>query len=392
MEKATTYTVMIVEDDPSIAELLAQLVEQLWTGARTFLFTDVNSASLHWRHQKADLVLVDWELPGASGMKLLETIHRDSPQTRRVMISGHAEKQVVMEARRFGADAFIAKPFKVSEVMERLSGLMATPKLDPAKHVIPPEPLSDFVQRRVQAGKLSLPLPPNIRLNLEGLDGTPESVMQTWRQHPALLARVIGAANSGSYNVDGKSIETLPEALTLVGFETARNLAMGLSMQAGSELTDPVLQALDKRYVNESIQVASMSMRLAQQVRFSKEVCFTAAILFRVGELVVLQLIQRWLEQGGQGDEALYLKTIETYAPEAGNALKMQWRLPLNLRVRIGALYKLPPGTVKVDRIIMRIAATMVIENDLVEARRLLGRVGFDYDAALAFTRPHPMA
>ena len=117
-----------------------------------------------------------------------------------------------------------------------------------------------------------------------------------------------------------------------------------------------------------------------------------SGMLFRVGEMVVLQLIERWLEQGGEGDEAMYLKQCEKYAAEAGNALKMQWRLPLNLRVRVGALYKLPPGTVKVDRIIMRIATVMVIDDDLKEARRLLSRIGFDYEAALAFTRPTPEA
>lgn len=173
-----------------------------------------------------------------------------------------------------------------------------------------------------------------------------------------------------------------------MGFETARNLALGLSMQPSSDLIDPVLQSLAKRFANESVQVATMSMRLAQQVRFSEEVCFTAGMLFRVGELVVLQLIQRWIEQGGEGDEALYQNMCDKYAAEAGNALKMQWRLPLNLRVRVGALYKMPPGTVKVDRIIMRIATVMVIDDDAKEARRLLSRIGFDYDAALAFTRP----
>ncbi|WLD57814.1 HDOD domain-containing protein [Salinispirillum sp. LH 10-3-1] len=392
MEKSAPFQVIILEDDPSIAELLAQLVEQLWSGSRVHLFVDVPSAMKHWRAYQADLVLVEWGLSGVSGMKLLETIHEDAPQTRRVMISGHAGKQVVMEARRYGIDAFIAKPFKINEVMARLAGLMAAPKLDPAQHAIAPEPLDEFIQLRVNAGKLSMPLPPSVRLSLEGLDGTPESVIQVWRQHPALLARVIGAANSGTYNSDGKSIETLSEALSLVGFETARNLALGLSMQPGSELVDSTLQTLAKRFANESIQVATMSMRLAQQVRFSKEVCFTAGMLFRVGEMVVLQLIQRWLEQGGEGDEAMYLKQCEKYAAEAGNALKMQWRLPLNLRVRVGALYKLPPGTVKVDRIIMRIATVMVIDDDLKEARRLLSRIGFDYEAALAFTRPTPEA
>lgn len=180
MEKAATYRVIILEDDPSIAELLAQLVEQLWSGARVHVFGDVPSAMKHWRAHQADLVLVDWGLPGVSGMKLLETIHADSPQTRRVMISGHAGKQVVMEARRYGVDGFIAKPFKISEVMERLAGLMSTPKHDPEQHIMAPEPLDDFVQRRVNAGKLSMPLPQSIRLSLEGLDGSSESVAQVW--------------------------------------------------------------------------------------------------------------------------------------------------------------------------------------------------------------------
>lgn len=384
MSHAVSYRVMILEDDPSMAELLGHVVRQLWAGSRVSTFSDVPSALKHWNEHKADLVLVDWTLPGENGTAFLDVVHREAPLTRRVMISGNVDKQVVIEARKVGVDGFIAKPFQIQDVMQRLAAIMAVPKSSLTGDALR-EPLPDFLRREIQRGQFGLPVTGKLRLNADGSQHDPVETLQLWRQHPAPLARLIGAANTGAYNLDGRAIESFTEAVKLLGFQTANTLIQGLAMQPGSDIQHPLLQDLVKEFLNDSLRIAAIATRLARAAGAPPDPCINAAMLFRMGELACLQLIQRWVTAGGEPEEAECRHELAKHAPEVGNLLKMQWRLPLNLRVRVGAMYSLQPGTVKVDRIIMRIAGLVLSQGERKEIRRLLGRIGFDGDQINAF-------
>lgn len=56
--------VLILEDEPSMAALLEQLVKHLWPRAVVDLESDALSALARWQRSGADLALLDWELPG----------------------------------------------------------------------------------------------------------------------------------------------------------------------------------------------------------------------------------------------------------------------------------------------------------------------------------------
>ena len=60
---------------------------------------------------KPDFVFLDVKMPGDSGIDLLSGIKRDYPDIKVVMMSGYTSAETLEEAKRFGADAFIKKPF-----------------------------------------------------------------------------------------------------------------------------------------------------------------------------------------------------------------------------------------------------------------------------------------
>jgi len=65
-----------------------------------------------------DVVLCDWQMPGLSGMDVVEQIDRISPQATVVMISGYPSVGRATDAMKRGAMDFISKPFTPEEIME----------------------------------------------------------------------------------------------------------------------------------------------------------------------------------------------------------------------------------------------------------------------------------
>jgi formate transporter len=65
-----------------------------------------------------DVVLVDWMMPGFSGMDVVEEIDKRSPNTALVMISGHPTVGHATEAMKRGAMDYLAKPFRPDEIKE----------------------------------------------------------------------------------------------------------------------------------------------------------------------------------------------------------------------------------------------------------------------------------
>ncbi|MDX5372391.1 MAG: response regulator, partial [Pseudomonadaceae bacterium] len=68
--------VMIVDDDPWLADLLKQLVLSKRPAAAIDCFGDVASAYAGWQRSQYQLVLADWNLPDDSGLSLLQLIRK----------------------------------------------------------------------------------------------------------------------------------------------------------------------------------------------------------------------------------------------------------------------------------------------------------------------------
>ncbi len=78
---------------------------------------------------QADLVFLDVNLPGLSGIETIELIH-DSPRLRRipiVMLTAHSEAEVVLKCIRAGASDYLVKPLNYQEVIRRIDKILADP-------------------------------------------------------------------------------------------------------------------------------------------------------------------------------------------------------------------------------------------------------------------------
>ncbi len=122
----TSPRVLVVDDDTLMRELLKALLrDEGFTVAGEA--RDGQSALAQMDRAQPDLVCLDVNMPGMSGLDVLKAIKAKSEQCRVVMISGDASMATVREAVGFGAVGFIVKPFKAGRVGAVLRAAMKAP-------------------------------------------------------------------------------------------------------------------------------------------------------------------------------------------------------------------------------------------------------------------------
>lgn len=112
--------ILIVEDEPTIQELLAFNVELAGFEARCAL--DGNSMWKQIRDGAPDLILLDWMLPDTSGVVLAKQLRNDAA-TRDIpiiMLTARGEECDKITGLEAGADDYVTKPFSPRELMARV--------------------------------------------------------------------------------------------------------------------------------------------------------------------------------------------------------------------------------------------------------------------------------
>ena len=123
-------TVLVVEDDRNIADLLRLYLEK--EGYEVRLAYDGLKALEKFRETKPDLVLLDVMLPGMDGWGVCRSIRQDS-KTPIIMLTAKSETEDKVSGLRQGADDYITKPFEMREVLARIEAVLRRSGLEPEK-------------------------------------------------------------------------------------------------------------------------------------------------------------------------------------------------------------------------------------------------------------------
>ena len=154
-------SILIVEDEETIALLLRYNLE-----AEGYHVTTVergDEADLVLREVVPDLVLLDWMLPGLSGLELCRRL-RQRPETQRlpiILLTARGEEDERVRGLATGADDYIVKPFSVPELLARVRALLrrASPERV-ASLLMAGEIIINRETRRVKRGDRELQLGP----------------------------------------------------------------------------------------------------------------------------------------------------------------------------------------------------------------------------------------
>src|SRR6201991_4380238 len=119
-----TATVLIVEDEADLRELVRYNLEA--EGFRVSMAESGDEAVERIRDGVPDLILLDWMLPGLSGIELCRRwrSREETARTPIIMITARGEEEERVRGLATGADDYIVKPFSMPELVARIRALL----------------------------------------------------------------------------------------------------------------------------------------------------------------------------------------------------------------------------------------------------------------------------
>ena len=111
-------SILLVDDARSERVLLRQAIYDVRRNLRLFEAGTGQEARDVFRSYSLDLVFLDVELPGASGLELLPYFRQADPLVPIVMVTHHSTQDVVVQSLRQGAFGFIVKPYNLNKLKE----------------------------------------------------------------------------------------------------------------------------------------------------------------------------------------------------------------------------------------------------------------------------------
>jgi two-component system phosphate regulon response regulator PhoB len=117
-------TILVVEDEPAIQTLIAINLKR--AGHEVVGALDAESAQRHINESLPDLILLDWMLPGMSGLELARRLRGDA-RTRNVpiiMLTARGDERDKVQGLENGADDYVTKPFSPRELLARIQAVL----------------------------------------------------------------------------------------------------------------------------------------------------------------------------------------------------------------------------------------------------------------------------
>jgi len=117
-------TILVVDDDVSIQKLVARALAKM--PCEVMVANDGVEASKLIDKVRPDLVVLDINMPRKNGWEVLRELrHQVGARTIPViMLTGHSDKESVLEGLGLGADDYIAKPFDLEELRVRVASVL----------------------------------------------------------------------------------------------------------------------------------------------------------------------------------------------------------------------------------------------------------------------------
>ena len=357
--------VLIAEADPWSRDLLKQVLLAVRCDARLDVCGDGQQAATLLREKAYDLVLADWELPGIDGLSLLRNVRqkRRSPALPFILLSSRNDSASVREVLPLAPTAYLTKPLNMEGLTQRLQDLLLNegesvyceiPQLAPGMS------LSGFLERRRDACD-GAPLWVDVKAAVDrslGPDGLNLKRLEDQvRMDPQITAVLIAAANSAGNH--GTPVQTLAAAMHTLAAGQSMNLILGMALKHNVVLGDPALVAYAERHWQLSQDTAEHARRLARLLELDQERCYSAGILHRLGDLALLRCLEDWPQGGGALDDEVIGESLYAFGAAYGSSLRARWRLPLELRQLIAAIYSLEGGVYSREALVVNLAAQM---------------------------------
>jgi two-component system response regulator (stage 0 sporulation protein F) len=119
----TASRVLVVDDDAEMRALLLDVLRQ--EGYEVAEAEDGAGAVLALRDRPYDVILIDKNMPGPSGLDLLSGLRSVAPRSRTIMMTAFGDLASYVEAIEKGALEFLFKPFRMDEMRAAVAKALA---------------------------------------------------------------------------------------------------------------------------------------------------------------------------------------------------------------------------------------------------------------------------
>lgn len=234
--------VLIVEDEPAIAELIA--VNLRHNGFRPTWAMDSASAQRELDDALPDLILLDWMLPGESGLALAKR-WRAHPRTKAVpiiMLTARGDEADRVAGLDAGADDYIAKPFSTKELLARMRAVMRRRAPEQVAGVVTAGALLlDSATYRVTFGGQPIKLGPTefkllqyLMSHAERVHSRGQLLDKVWGDHVFIEERTVDVHVKRLREALGPQAGQMVETVRGAGYRLAAQSVPAVPVQAGA--------------------------------------------------------------------------------------------------------------------------------------------------------------
>jgi putative nucleotidyltransferase with HDIG domain len=356
---------VLIVDRERFSALIAKMLESSFAPQTA---TDGMQAIKRMRLEVPDAIIVDQDIPG-NGIRLAELLGMN-PKYQSVAIiltSTKPSPDIILRARSAGVNTFLAKPFKPSELLNRLDAAIAAPveapeaagpasaapdsggqTASPAATSSAPGDDQDEDDDSEAAGDIKSRvrqiegLPPFPATHAEILklaksdEASADDLAGKIQMDPSLIATVLKLANSSYYGFTKKT-DSLSQAVTRLGMEEVANLIMTAQVfekLGGMEESEGLdIQAFWKHSIGSAFAARSIAKKLQTEVESS----FLAGMLHDLGKIVLDRFFGDYYKTVVETVESEEISIVQaereilgiTHA-EVGGQLATEWKFSKN--------------------------------------------------------------
>ena len=323
--------ILIVDDEVTLLRLM-KLGMRSMAGEWDLHFAESGEEAMKLINEKAfDVVITDMRMPGMNGAQLLNHVLREHPRTVRIILSGYADLNEMMNCVGL-THQFLNKPCSLDDLkncLRRVTNVQSH--------------LNHDKIRAATAGLKNLPSLPKTYLEIaEAVQSdccSTELIAEIAARDPGLSAKLLQIANSAYFGF-GRKIFSVDEAVQLLGVSIIQSLALSTPLYSSFDQKKcpgfPLEQIWD-----HSAQVAALGRGLYRQHMDDPQLAeqaFAAGILHDIGKLILADSLEaeysEVLKLSRETNTPLYQveqEKLHTTHAEVGAYLLAIWGLPIPL-------------------------------------------------------------
>ncbi len=142
--------VLVAEDDPVLRATLARGLRE--SGYTVDAVPDGETALRYFRSYDYEVAVLDWRMPGVSGLEVLQRIRRGDVSTAVLMLTARDATADRVTGLDQGADDYLVKPFDFTELLARVRALQRRPRTTRAPQLMVGDLIFDPATREVRIG------------------------------------------------------------------------------------------------------------------------------------------------------------------------------------------------------------------------------------------------